>query len=226
VKLSLVTDRRRLASAIGARPGELDDVLVEQVQAAARAGVDYVQVREPDLEARELASLVKSLLGAIQGSGALLVVNDRLDVALAAGASGVHLKEAGIAPEIARRLTPPGFIIGCSVHSPALVRARKAADYLIAGTVLPTGSKRAPDYLNEEGLRRIVEAAAGQPVFGIGGLDVRSIPLLATSGATGMAAVGAFIPASGETVRAHLSEFVQKRVKELRFALDHVTHRT
>ena len=225
MKLCLVTDRRRLGRAVGARPADFFEALVDQVGAAARAGIDYIQVREPDLEARDLAALVRRLLEVIGAGPAKLLVNDRLDVAMCTGASGVHLKEAGFPPEVVRRVTPPGFIIGCSVHSAALVRARKAADYLIAGTVLPTASKSGPDYLNEEGLRRIVETAAGQSVFGIGGLDVPSIPLLATSGASGMAAVGAFIPTSGETVREHLSEFVQKRVIELRFALDHATPR-
>ena len=107
-------------------------------------------------------------------------------------------------------------------HTTAEIDARKAADFLIAGTVLPTASKSAPDYLDEDGLRRIVRAAGAQPVIGIGGLDVGSIPLLATSGASGLAAIGAFIPKGGTDV----SEFVQKRVQELRFALDRTPDRT
>ena len=119
-------------------------------------------------------------------------------------------------PAGVRRIVPPGFTIGCSVHTTAAVAARKAADFLVAGTVMPTASKSAVDYLYEDGLRRIVEAAAGQPVLGIGGLDRRSIPMLASARAAGMAAVGVFIPAAGASV----SEFVQKRVGELRFALE------
>jgi thiamine-phosphate pyrophosphorylase len=222
MKLCLVTDRRRLGAAVGARPGDWHDVLREQVQAAARAGVDYVQVREGDLEAAELAALVRSLLVTIAGSGTMLLVNDRIDVALATGAHGVHLKEQGILPDVARRIAPAPFVIGCSVHTTAAVDARKAADFLIAGTVLSTASKRAPEYLNEDGLRRIVRAAAEQPVLGIGGLDVASIPLLRASGAAGLAAIGVFIPVGGKSV----SEFVQKRVQELRFALDHSARRT
>jgi thiamine-phosphate pyrophosphorylase len=222
MKLCLVTDRRRLGAAVGARPHEWADVLMAQVRAAATAGVDYVQVREADLEAAELADLVRVLLSAIAGSSARLLVNDRLDVALATGAHGVHLKEHSVLPDVVRRIAPDRFIIGCSVHTTAAVDARKAADFLIAGTVLSTASKRAPEYLNEEGLRRIVRAAAAQPVLGIGGLDVSSAPLLRASGAAGMAAIGVFIPVGGESV----SEFVQKRVQELRFALDHDARRT
>ncbi|HEX8029968.1 MAG TPA: thiamine phosphate synthase [Vicinamibacterales bacterium] len=211
-----MTDRRRLGAAIGARPERWLDVLREQVQAAARAGIDLVQVREPDLEAGELAALVRSLMRLIDGTATRLLVNDRVDVALATGASGVHLKEQSMLPSEVRRIAPPGFLIGCSVHGSAAVAARKSADLLIAGTVRPTVSKPLVDYLDEAGLRRIVEAAGTQPVLGIGGLDVPSIPLLAATCAAGMAAVGAFIPAGGGDVAA----FVQKRADELRFALE------
>ena len=220
--LVLVTDRARLGTAIGARPKAWTDVLRTQVQAAAAAGVDYIHVREGDLEARALADLVRSLLETTQKTAARLLVNDRVDVALATGADGVHLKEQSVLPDQVRRIAPEGFVIGCSVHTTAAVAARKAADFLTAGTVLPTASKSAPDYLDEDGLRRIVRAAGAQPVIGIGGLDVGSIPLLATSGAAGLAAIGAFIPTGGTDV----SEFVQKRVQQLRFALDRTPDRT
>jgi thiamine-phosphate pyrophosphorylase len=151
-----------------------------------------------------------------------VLVNDRVDVALAAGASGVHLKERSILPDQVRRITPPGFLIGCSVHTTAAVPARIAADFLIAGTVGPTASKPSVDYLNKDGLEAIVEAAATQPVLGIGGLDISSMPLLTASGAAGMAAVGAFVPRAGEDVRA----FVQNRVNGLRLAFDSAPRRT
>jgi thiamine-phosphate diphosphorylase len=212
----LVTDRRRLAAAIGAGPREAQDALLEQVAAAASAGVDLIQIREPDLEGAELASLVRSILNVTAATASKVLVNDRLDVALATGAAGVHLREAGVLPAEVRRIAPPGFTIGCSVHTTAAISARKAADFFIAGTVMPTASKPAVDYLYEDGLKRIVEAAAGQPVLGIGGLDRQSIPMLASARAAGMAAIGTFIPAAGEGV----FEFVQKRVRELRFALE------
>ena len=220
--ICLVTDRIRLGKAVGAGPDAWVDVLREQVRAAAAAGIDYVHVRETDLEAGDLTDLVRTLLAATSQTATQLLVNDRVDVAIAAGAHGVHLKEQSVLPDVVRRIAPAGFVIGCAVHTTAAVAARKAADFLTAGTVLPTASKRAPDYLNEDGLRRIVHAAGAQPVIGIGGLDVASIPLLAASGAVGLAAIGAFIPAGGESV----SEFVQKRVQDLRFALDNALDRT
>lgn len=214
--LCLVTDRRRLGAAIGARPGEVLDALEAQVEAAARAGIELVQIREPDLEASELIALVRSITIKCRDTAAKILVNDRFDVALAANAAGVHLKESSFSPEEARRLAPPGFIIGGSVHTPLTAAARRSANFLTAGTVRPTVSKQPADYLEWKGLEKVIVAAQGTPVLGIGGLDLPSIPMLAASGAAGLAAVGAFIPTVGES----LAEFVQKRVNDMRFAFD------
>jgi thiamine-phosphate pyrophosphorylase len=223
--LCLVTDRRRLGAALGARPAELIDVLHEQVAAAAEAGIEYVQIREPDLDARPLTGLVRSLIACCRGSTTRVLVNDRLDVAIAAGADGVHLKESSIAPELARGLSTAArgmsdrdrFVVTCAVHTPFTAAARHSADLLIAGTVLPTVSKSPTDYLEWKGLRKVIGAAKGTPVLGIGGLDLASVPMLAASGAAGLAAVGAFIPSTG---RGGLEEFVKKRVTDMRFAFD------
>lgn len=223
--LCLVTDRRRLGAAIGARPSDLIDVLHEQVAAAAEVGIDFVQIREPDLDARALTDLVRSLIARCRGSAARILVNDRLDVAIAAGAAGVHLKENSITPELARRLAglarrshgEGGFVVACAVHTPLTATARHSADLLIAGTVLPTVSKSPTDYLEWKGLKKVIGAAKGTPVLGIGGLDLDSIPALAASGAAGLAAIGAFIPSTGSV---ELKEFVKKRVTDMRFAFD------
>ncbi len=216
MRLCLVTDRRRLGSALGAQPAHWIATLEQQVASAAATGVDMIQVREPDLEAAELTALVRSLVRLVEGTRTKVLVNDRIDVAIVSGASGVHLKECGVLPDAVRRIAPPGFLIGCSVHTIASASLRKSADFLIAGTVLPTVSKSSAPYLEEAGLRQIVLAAAGQPVLGIGGLDLSSVRLLVSSGAAGLAAVGAFIPSSAEDV----TEFLQKRVSALRFALE------
>jgi len=220
--LCLVTDRRRLGAAMGAPPGEWLDLLRQQVAAAVSAAVDIVQVREPDLQAGQLTALVRDLMTHVDGSTTRLLVNDRVDVAIAARASGVHLKEQSMLPQQVRRITPPHFIIACSVHTITAAAARNSADLLIAGTVLPTASKPAVDYLDKAGLQEIVEAAAHQPVLGIGGLDIPSIPVLAASRAAGMAAVGAFVPGAGDDI----TEFVQKRVNGLRLAFDSASRRT
>ncbi len=225
--ICLVTDRRRLGAAIGAGPSALLDALEAQVMAAADAGIDLVQIREPDLDARMLTALVRLLAGRLRRGPTRLLVNDRLDVAVAAGAHGVHLKETSFAPELARRLTstaaettadkPGDFIITCAVHTPLTAAARHSADFLIAGTVLSTVSKSHADYLGWKGLGEVIVAAKGTPVLGIGGLDLGSIVPLAVTGAAGLAAIGAFIPPAGH---AGLSEFVKKRVIDMRFAFD------
>lgn len=226
--ICLVTDRRRLGAAIGAGPAGLIDALEHQVAAAIEADVDVVQIREPDLDARRLTSLVRSLAARARGRQTRILVNDRIDVALAAGAGGVHLKETSIAPELARRLAstfatatasgqPDRFVVTCAVHTPLTAAARHSADFIIAGTVLPTVSKSGAEYLGWKGLGEVIAASKGTPVLGIGGLDLTSIPSLVETGAAGLAAVGAFIPPAGDT---RLQDFVKKRVIDMRFAFD------
>jgi len=216
--ICLVTDRRRLGAAVGAGPAGWADALEQQVRAAAAGGIDLVQVREPDVEAAELVALVERLVAASAGTGTRIVVNDRMDVALAAGAAGVHLKERSYEPADARVLAPSGFLIGCSIHSAAAAVEKRSAQYLMAGTVLPTISKPEGQLLGWEGLAAAVAAAAGTPVLAIGGIDLPSMSLLASSGATGLAAIGAFIPPAGQDIY----EFVQKRVIDMRLGFDYV----
>ena len=215
--LCLVTHRRRLGAALGLGAGEWVDALRAQVFAAASAGIDLVQVRESDLDAATLARLVGDVIADTRHTATKILVNDRLDVALAAGAAGVHLKERSFSVADARTLAPPGFRIGRSVHDPKTAAAAAGnADYLVAGTVLPTVSKPSGLCLGWAGLSEVVKAAAGRPVLAIGGIDLPSIPFVAVSGAAGLAAIGAFVPEAGQD----LSEFVQKRVMQLRLGFD------
>jgi len=214
--ICLVTDRRRLGAAVGAGPAGWADALERQVTAAVTAGVDLVQVREPDVEAAELVSLVRRLVAVSAGTRARILVNDRVDVALAAGAAGVHLKERSFRPADVRPIVPKEFLIGCSIHSAAAVVERRDAQYLMAGTIRPTRSKPEASLLGWEGLAAVVAAAESTPVLAIGGIDLRSMSSLALSGAAGLAAVGAFIPTAGQDIY----EFVQKRVIDMRLGFD------
>lgn len=218
--LCLITDRRRLARARGAALSEADSVLKAQVIAAARGGVDFVQVREPDLEAGALVQLVRTLVHACREYPVRILVNDRLDVAIAAGAAGVHLKERSFASEAVRRVAPRWLLVSAAVHTPFTAAARRVADLFVAGTVLPTASKPAADYLGLSGLQAIVAAASGTPVIGIGGLGPASMRDVAGTGAAGAAAVGAFIPAAAEQ---DLAAFVEQQVEAMRFAFDSAT---
>jgi thiamine-phosphate pyrophosphorylase len=180
VILCLVTDRRR-------RP------TIDQCRAASRAGVDLVQLREPDLEAAALSSLAARLVEAAGDTATRIVVNDRLDVALTCGAGGVHLRGDSIPPRRVREMTAPGFLIGRSVHGvDEAVLAARDADYLIAGTVFPTASKPGlREHLGMDGLSAIVRSV-DIPVLAIGGISMERIEAVAGAGAAGVAAIGLF----------------------------------
>lgn len=214
--LCLVTDRRRLGAALGAGPSEWMALLKAQVAAAAEAGVELIQVREPDLEAGTLVQLVRSLVEVTQGTGTRVIVNDRVDVALSARAAGVHLKERSFPANAVRLLAPEAFLIGRSTHGEFDSVSQSDVDYLIAGTVKPTQAKPSVACLGWPGLAAVVQKAGQRPVLAIGGLDLSSITFVAATGAAGIAAIGAFLPEPGHD----LAEFVQKRVIDLRLGFD------
>jgi thiamine-phosphate pyrophosphorylase len=181
VTICLVTDRRRRS-------------VVEQCRDAVHAGVDLIQVRERDLEGAALSALVAELVGMTRATATRVVVNERLDVALACGADGVHLRGDSISPARARSMAPPGFLVGRSVHAAdEAVQTAPGADYLSAGTVFPTSSK--PDlqeFLGLEGLAAIARSVA-VPVLAIGGVSMERIGPVADAGAAGIAAIGLFL---------------------------------
>jgi len=186
----LVTDRRRVAG--GATFGDACDRVVEQVRAAVEAGVDLVQVRERDLEARPLMTLVDAIVRASRQTKTRVVVNDRLDVALACRADGVHLRGDSLSAAAVRRLAPPAFLVGRSVHTVEEARAAGPVDYLIAGPVFATTSKpEGHPALGLAGLGAITNAA-NAPVLAIGGITLDRAGPVAGAGAAGIAAIGMF----------------------------------
>lgn len=183
-------------------PAQAIACLLRQCAYAIEAGVDVLQVRERDLDARPLRALVGEIVGMANGSRTRVIVNDRLDVALAAGAGGVHLRAGSLPPAAARRLAPAGFHIGCSVHSLAEGRAAWSdADYLIAGTVWDTPSK--PLGHPTLGLTGLAEIARHSPVpvLAIGGVTLGRLKELASAGAKGAAAIGLFMNPDGPAGR-------------------------
>lgn len=176
--ICLVTDRRRA------------DVL-EQARRAADAGIDLFQVRERDLDGGPLAEMVDAVLRATAGTLTRVVVNDRLDVAVACDAGGVHLRGDSVSIVDARALGPPPFLVGRSVHSAEEAGSAAGADYLIAGTVFPTRSKPAAPRLDIAGLRRIA-ASTPAPVLAIGGVGIDRLSEIAAAGAAGFAAISLF----------------------------------
>lgn len=191
--LCLVTDRRRRS-------------VVEQCRDAVQAGVDLIQVRERDLEAAALSALVAELVRLTRGTGTRVVVNERLDVALACGADGVHLRGDSIPAARARSMAPPGFLIGRSVREAReAVREAPGADYLIAGTVFPSSSKPGlRECLGVEGLAAIVRSVS-VPVLAIGGVSLDRMGAVAGAGAAGVAAIGLFLD-GGPSLAAAVGE--------------------
>lgn len=186
-----------------------------QIASAVGAGVDLVQVREPDLPDRELFELVSRAVDAARGTACAVLVNDRFDVALAAGAAGVHLRSSSVPAPAMRRHTPRGFLLGRSVHG-AAAAARAAAegglDYLTLGTVYASASKPGRAPCGVAALAAAVRAAP-LPVLAIGGVTVGRARQVLDAGAAGVAAIGLFAepgPAGGfEAIRAVVAEIRQ-----------------
>lgn len=196
--------------------------LVRQARHAVDAGIDYLQVRERDLEAGALAEIVLELVSVARGSATRVLVNDRLDVALACGAAGVHLRGDSIPAPAVRRILPAGFVVGVSVHSVAeAVAAASSADYLVAGTVWPTASKpsaQAEALLGVEGLARIASAVT-VPVLAIGGVTIDRVAAAARAGAAGASAIGLFMSASADRTGCRAGALAEV-VKSARSAFD------
>jgi len=185
--LYLVTDRTRTAG----RP------LLNVVEAALQGGVDAVQLREKDLPARELLDLAGQLLPLCRRYGARLLINDRVDVALAIGADGVHLPANSFTPRDARCLLGPQALIGASTHSVEQADAAMAggADFIVFGPVFDTPSKRefGPP-VGLPALARVCEKITS-PVFAIGGITVDRVDSVRRRGAHGVAVISAILEA-------------------------------
>jgi len=183
--LMLVTD--------GARG---DRSLPQVVAEAIEGGVNAVQLREKGMPAGEVLALARQLRG-ICGSRALLLINDRLDVALMCGADGVHLPENGLPVAAARQILPPSMWVGRSVHS---IRAARQAEldgatYVLAGTVFPSRSHPETAAAGA-GLLRDIQARLTIPIVGIGGIDATNIDECWRAGAAGVAVISAVMGAA------------------------------
>jgi thiamine-phosphate pyrophosphorylase len=176
------------------RKGLLGTSVIASIRKAIEGGVDFVQIREKDLEDRALFDLTRSALAFARGTECRILVNGRADIALAAGADGVHLPSTGLQIADIRPWVPDDFLIGVSVHTLSEIHraCAQGADYLLLGHVFPTNSKAA--YGLPLGLRRLRNACAASsaPVLGLGGIKAESIDSVLNAGAAGVAGIGLF----------------------------------
>lgn len=188
LRLIVITDRGL------ADPESVNDVVAQ----ALHAGAPAVQLREKAQPPREVLPLARRLRADTRRHGALFFVNDRLDLALAVEADGVHLGPDDLPVSAAREIGPPRFLIGYSTDEVDEARraVRDGADYIGCGTVYPTGTK--PDagrVTGIEGMRRVARAI-NAPVVGIGGVTPARAPAVIAAGAVGCAAIGAVMGAA------------------------------
>ena len=163
--------------------------IVDAIRHAVTDGVNIVQIRERSLFGRHLFDLVSTVVDCLTSTEAVVLVNDRIDIALSAGADGVHLPESGIPAAVVRRVFPADFIIGVSTHSVESAReaVRGGANYVYFGPVFATAGKDEP-----AGLSRLSETCrelAPFPVIAIGGINELRCSAVLDAGAAGIAAI-------------------------------------
>ncbi|MGH7360149.1 MAG: thiamine phosphate synthase [Candidatus Methylomirabilales bacterium] len=185
--LYVITDRQQT----GGR--SLEEVTTSALAGGARA----FQLREKDLPARELCRLAELLLARTRPAGALLLINDRVDVALGVGADGVHLTRRSLPPAAVRPLLRPGMCLGVSCHSlqGALEAEAGGADFVLLGPIFPTPAKAAYGPPAGPALIRQVRPAVACPVLAVGGITARNAGEALEAGADGVAAISAVMAA-------------------------------
>lgn len=178
LRLVAITD-----DTIEARP-----TLVARAAAAVRGGATSIQLRLKNADPREVVDIARELVLAVPVP---VIVNDRADIALAAGAAGVHVGEGDLPVFAIRRFAPPSFIIGASLGAERELENAKDADYVGVGPVFSTGSKSdAGAAIGIEGFKRLA-GLCELPAVGIGGITVASAPQLLAAGAVGIAVINA-----------------------------------
>ena len=186
-KLYLITDRK-----VAKKP------LPEAVRLALEGGVRAVQLREKDLPIRELLALARELRSITRGFGAKLFINDRVDVAVAVDADGVHLGTQSMPPEGARKVVGRGMLIGVSTHSLDEAKAAEAggADFITYGPIFETPSKA--NHGSPVGIDAIkyIKSGVGIPIYALGGIKSGVIGQILASGAYGISMISAILDAA------------------------------
>ena len=168
--------------------------LLDSIARILQNSADQIQIREKDLSARDLFALVQAALTLPNPRNVAILVNTRVDIALAAGASGAHLPAGSPPPQSWRNLVPKGFLIGVSCHTPDEVATAEAegADYVVFGPVFAPLSKSSP--LAPRGLAGLAQAVKSTliPVFALGGITRENAAQCQAAGAKGIAGITLF----------------------------------
>ena len=162
--------------------------LIERTAAAVRGGATCVQLRLKNATPREVVDVARALIATVSVP---VIVNDRADIALAAGAAGVHVGEADLPVVAIRRFAPSGFLIGASLGGERELENAKDADYVGIGPLFSSGSKHdAGDAIGIAGFKRLM-ALCDLPAIAIGGITPERVPQIMEAGAAGVAAINA-----------------------------------
>jgi thiamine-phosphate diphosphorylase len=162
------------------------------LEAVIAGGCRMVQLREKEWPSGRLWPLAQRLRERCRGAGVTLIINDRVDLAVALGADGVHLGQDDLPPARARPLLRPGMILGLSTHSVEQARAASAAgaDYVAVGSMFPTATKPEFQLVGPE-LIRVVRGEIRVPLIGIGGITTDNVAEVVRAGADGVAVISA-----------------------------------
>lgn len=180
--LYVVLDR---AASAGRDLGDLLDAVIA-------GGARMIQLRDKSSPSGRLLPLAEQLRARCRDAGAIFIVNDRVDLAVAVGADGVHLGQEDLPPRVARPLLRPGMILGVSTHSVEQARRAQAdgADYVAVGSMFPTRTK--PDFeLVGPALVRVLRPEIRVPLVGIGGITPDNVGEVIRAGADGVAVISA-----------------------------------
>ena len=180
-----ITDRHSLPAGV---------TLIDNIACNLADDIEWIQIREKDLSAQDLLDLTRQVLSLPNPHGSKILLNTRVDVALAAGGAGAHLPAGSPAPRIWRALTPPGFLIGVSCHTLDEVCAAQdqGADYAVFGPVFAPRSKATG--LEPRGIEGLAQAvrAVSIPVLALGGITATNAEDCIQAGAAGIAAISLY----------------------------------